>query len=412
MLHGCVQQTVGMMKWLFAGFSFFMVPDLDPAFYFDHSATTPPRPEAIAAVANAMQSQWGNPSSLHRWGQRAATVLEIARQQVARAIGATDDRLIFTSGGTEADNLAVMGIAGLCPRPQHLVISSVEHSAIDNAARRLEREGWSVTRLPVTAAGTVEPATLSAALQDDTALVSIVHGQSEVGCIQPIAELGTVCRAAGVPFHTDAVQTVGRLPIDVRALPVDLLSLSSHKLYGPQGAGALYIRADLDLAPHTFGGKQENQWRAGTQAVPAIAGFGMAAQLICQDIQVETARLRSLQRRLADALADIKALTLTGPTDLDARLPHHLSYTVSDRTGEWLVAQLSRQGIAISSGSACNSGQLIPSRVLLAMGYAPECALGAIRITLGRDSTEPGVDRLAETIRTTLSREPLSTTAT
>ncbi|MEO0800734.1 MAG: cysteine desulfurase family protein [Cyanobacteria bacterium J06642_2] len=395
-----------MMKWLFLHPT--MLTDFDPALYFDCSATTPPRPEAMAAVVNAMQSQWGNPSSLHLWGQRAATVLEIARQQVASAIGTQSDRIVFTSGGTEADNLAVMGIARRYATPQHLIISSVEHSAIDNAARRLEGEGWQVARLPVSADGVIAPDTLSRALQNNTALVSVIHGQSEVGTLQPIAALGAVCRAAEVPFHTDAVQTMGRLEIDVESLPVDLLSLSSHKIYGPQGAGALYIRSGLDLAPLSLGGKQENQMRAGTQAVPAIAGFGMAAQLICQDIQVETARLRSLQRRLASALADIPALTLTGPSNLDARLPHHLSYVVRDRTGEWLVVQLSRQGMAISSGSACNSGQLSPSRVLLAMGYSSEGALGAIRLTLGHHSTEAGVDRLANTLRTLLSRDPLS----
>lgn len=386
-----------------------MFSDLDPALYFDCSATTSPRPEAIAAVSQAMQSQWGNPSSLHLWGQRAATVIEIARQQVASAIGAQSDRVIFTSGGTEADNLAVMGIARRYVRPQHLIISSVEHSAVENTARRLEGEGWSVTRLPVSAEGRVEPDDLAKALQDDTVLVSVIHGQSEVGTIQPIAELGELCREAGVPFHTDAVQTVGRVPIDVTALPVDLLSLSSHKIYGAQGAGALYVRSDLELMPQALGGKQENQLRAGTQAIPAIAGFGVAAQRIAQELEDETARLRSLQKYLANALADIPALTLTGARSLEERLPHHLSYVVGDRTGEWMVLQLSQQGIAISSGSACNSGQLSPSKALLAMGYEPERALGAIRLTLGRHSTVEGCDRLAEAIRTILSREARAT---
>ncbi|MEO0854423.1 MAG: cysteine desulfurase family protein, partial [Cyanobacteria bacterium J06648_11] len=288
-------------------------------------------------------------------------------------------------------------------------ISSVEHSAIENTARRLEGEGWSVTRLPVSSVGRVEPDALAEALQDDTVLVSVIHGQSEVGTMQPIAELGEMCREAGVPFHTDAVQTVGRVPIDVAELPVDLLSLSSHKLYGPQGVGALYVRSDLELIPRALGGKQEHQLRAGTQASPAIAGFGIAAHLICQELRDETTRVRSLQKRLADALADIPELTLTGSEDLAARLPHHLSYVVGDRTGEWLVLQLSQQGIAISSGSACNSGQLSPSRALLAMGYEPERALGAIRLTLGRHSTAAGCDRLAAAIRAILSREARAT---
>jgi cysteine desulfurase len=372
-----------------------MATILDPSLYFDHSATTPPRPEAIAAVQQAMAETWGNPSSLHLWGQRASTSLEIARQQVADLLGAPAEQIIFTSGGTEADNLALMGIARRQETPQHLIISSVEHSAIENTARCLEREGWQVTRLPVTPEGFVTPTSLAASLQPNTVLVSVIHGQSEVGTVQPIAELAVICREAGVLFHSDCVQTAGRLPLSVAELGVDLLTLSSHKLYGPQGAGALYVRPGLTMTSFSFGGQQERGWRAGTQALPAIAGFGVAAQLARQELAEEDSHLRSLQYRLHQALKGVDGLVPTGPRNLSQRLPHHLSYCIESQTGTWLVTQCSRAGVAISSGSACNSGQLIPSRILQAMGYSDRQALGALRLSLGKATTVAAVDRLA-----------------
>jgi len=376
--------------------------------YLDHSATTPPCPEAIAAMQAALTQQWGNPSSLHEWGQRAATVVEQARLQVAGLLNAPDsESIIFTSGGTEADNLAIMGVARCYTIPQHLIISSVEHSAVAEPARLLQQLGWEVTRLPVDAKGLINPLDLQAALRSNTVLVSVIYGQSEVGTLQPVEVLGNIARSHGVLFHTDAVQVAGRLPIDVQKLPVDLLSLSSHKIYGPQGAGALYVRPGVELIPLLSGGGQELRLRSGTQAVPAIAGFGVAAQLAAQRMHWETPRLIQLRERLFDQLADTPSLIPTG--DRLSRLPHHVSFCVQDADGErisgkTIVRQMNLAGIAISSGSACHSGKLNPSPVLLAMGYSIPVALGAIRLTLGQDTLVTDVDWAAMVLKQVLER--------
>jgi len=375
--------------------------------YLDYSATTPTRPEAIAAMQAALTQQWGNPSSLHDWGQRAAIALEQARFQVADLIHApSPDSIIFTSGGTEADNLAIMGVARGYTTPQHLIISTVEHSAISEPVRLLEQWGWQVTRLPVDSKGSVNPADLEAALQPNTVLVSIIYAQSEVGTLQPIEELSQITRSRGVLFHTDAVQVIGRLPIDVQKLPVDLLSLSSHKLYGPQGAGALYVRSGVELAPLLNGGGQELRLRSGTQAVPVIAGFGVAAELAAKELDMETPRLIWLRDRLFAQLSDHPNLKPTG--DRQYRLPHHVSFCITGAdetvTGKTLVRQLNLAGIGISAGSACHSGKLSPSPILLAMGYSQADALRGIRLTLGRDTTEADVDWAAMVIKQILGR--------
>jgi cysteine desulfurase len=375
--------------------------------YLDYSATTPTRVEAIASMEKVLTQQWGNPSSLHEWGQRAAIVLEEARMKVSLFINAlTPDSIIFTSGGTESNNLAIMGVARLYSTPQHIIISSVEHSAITETVRMLELWGWQITRLPVDSKGRVNPEDLQAALQKNTVLISIIYGQSEVGTLQPIEELGLIARRAKILFHTDAVQVAGRLPIDVQQLPVDLLSLSSHKIYGPQGTGALYIRPSIELIPLFGGGGQEMRLRSGTQALPAIAGFGVAAELASYEISTETPRLIQLRNHLFSLLADENTLIATG--DMVHRLPHHASFclrqTHVNLTGRTLVRELNLAGIGISAGAACNSGKLSPSSVLLAMGYTEESALGAIRITLGRDSTELDIDWTAFVIKQVLSR--------
>ncbi len=375
--------------------------------YLDYSATTPTRPEAIATMQAVLNQQWGNPSSLHEWGNRAALVVEQARIQVAGLINAVPESIIFTSGGTEADNLAVMGVARCYPVPQHIIISSVEHSAVSEPVRMLENWGWEVTRLGVDGKGRINPEDLKAALQHNTVLVSVIYGQSEVGTVQPIAELGRITKIHGALFHTDAVQVAGRLAIDVNNLGIDLLSLSSHKIYGPLGAGALYVRPGMNLIPLLGGGGQEQGLRSGTQATPAIAGFGVAAELAGQELETERLRLTELRDRLFTKLADIPSLIPTG--DRIHRLPHHLSFYLEYADGEkisgkTLVRQLNLAGIGISAGAACNSGKLSPSPILLAMGYSQIAALGGIRLTLGKQTTAADVDWTAVVLKQVLQR--------
>ncbi|MEL6814117.1 MAG: cysteine desulfurase family protein [Cyanobacteria bacterium J06598_3] len=384
--------------------------------YLDYSATTPTRPEAIAAMNIAFEQSWGNASSLHQWGNQAAIALERARLQVASLINApTAESLVFTAGGSEANNLAVLGIAERYSRPQHLIISSVEHSAVAEPARHLRAKGWQVTQLPVNEQGAVSPAHLRNALQANTALVSIIYGQSEVGTLQPIAELVDITKAYArsgandILFHTDAVQVAGRLPIDVQQLTVDMLSLSSHKIYGPQGAGALYIKPDIQLGsrhplPIIRGGGQEHGLRSGTQAIPNIVGFGVAAELALDEMPAESLRLICLRDRLFAQLTDVEALAVTG--DPRQRLPHHVSFCLPEGklTGKALVRQMNLAGIGISAGSACHSGQLSPSPILKAMGYSDASAKSGIRLTLGKQTTEADVDWSALVLKQVLKR--------
>jgi cysteine desulfurase len=375
--------------------------------YLDYSATTPTHPQVIERVATILRHHWGNPSSLHTWGQDTATVIEMAREQVAGLINANPDQIIFTSGGTEADNLAIIGVAQQYNRPRHIIISSVEHSAIAEPCKQLEQQGWQITRLPVNRQGRVNPLDLKAAIQSDTVLISIIYGQSEVGTLQPIEELGSIARERGVLFHTDAVQVAARCDIDVRKLPIDLLSLSSHKIYGMQGSGALYIRTGVDILPLLRGGGQEKGLRSGTQAVPAIAAFGLAAELAQKDLISEKMRLIALRDRLFDLLADYPYLLPTG--DRFYRLPHHVSFIVrpdddSHITGKQLVRQLNLAGIGISSGSACHSGKLSPSPILKAMGYSDREALAGIRLTLGRDTSAADIDWTALVLKQVIDR--------
>ncbi len=376
--------------------------------YLDYSATTPPRTEANAAMQNVCTSLWGNPSSLHEWGERAATVLETARMQVASLLNAANsESIIFTSGGTEADNLAIMGVARNYTTPQHIIISSVEHSAVSEPAKLLQQWGWDVTYLPVDGTGRINPLDLQAVLKPNTVLVSVIYGQSEVGTIQPIETLGNITRNHGALFHTDAVQVAGRLPLDVQKLPVDLLSLSSHKIYGSQGAGALYVRPGVNLVPLLCGGGQELKLRSGTQALPAIASFGIAAKLAAQEMPTEAARLISLREQLFEALADTPSLVPTG--DRIFRLPHHVSFYLASAdgeniTGKTIVRQLNLAGIAISAGAACHSGKLSPSPVLLAMGFSETISRCGIRLTLGRETTSADIEWTAMVLKQVLQR--------
>ena len=379
--------------------------------YLDHGATTPIRPEALALMQQVLTSGWGNPSSIHQWGERASIAIEQARFQVAALVNANPDAIAFTSGGTEANNQAIMGVANLYAAPQHLIISSVEHSSISAPVDWLESRGWSVTRLPVDRYGSISPQDLKAAIRPNTVLVSVIFAQSEVGTIQPIGELAAICQHHQIYFHTDAVQAIGKIPIDVQKLGIDILSMSSHKLYGPQGAGALYIRPGVDLVPLLAGGGQELGWRSGTQAVPQIAGFGMAAELASEELATESIRLMDLRDRLFTHFTNCQILLPTG--DRYNRLPHHLSFCLhmprshaSEEaiTGKTLVRQLNLAGIGISSGAACSSGKLTPSPILMAMGYDRTAAVGGIRITLGKSTTAADIDWTAMALKQILDR--------
>lgn len=376
--------------------------------YLDHGATTPARPEVINLMADVMRSQWGNPSSLHEWGERSTMAIERSRLQVASLLNADPEGIIFTSGGTESDNMVIMGIARQYRTPQHMIISSVEHSAIRLPAQYLEQHGWEITRLPVDRQGCVNPKDLAQALRPNTVLVSIIAAQNEVGTIQPIEKLGQICRNADVLFHTDAVQAIGKMPIDVQVLPIDLLSLSAHKFYGLQGIGALYINPlttkKRSLIPLIQGGGQERGYRSGTQAVAAIAGLGLAAELAEQELVSESARLTKLRDRLYALLADIPDLIPTGAIASE-RLPHHLSFYHKHIDGRRLVREMNFAGLAISSGSACSSGAIEPSTILLEMGYSPTAARNSIRLTLGKSNNEADIEWTSLAMHQILSRQ-------
>jgi cysteine desulfurase len=376
--------------------------------YLDHGATTPARPEVIDLMADVMRSHWGNPSSLHEWGERSTMAIERSRLQVASLLNADPEGIIFTSGGTESDNMVIMGIARQYRTPQHMIISSVEHSAIRLPAQYLEQHGWEITRLPVDRQGCVNPKDLVQALRPNTVLVSIIAAQNEVGTIQPIEKLGQICRNADVLFHTDAVQAIGKMSIDVQVLPIDLLSLSAHKFYGLQGIGALYINPlttkKRSLIPLIQGGGQERGYRSGTQAVAAIAGLGLAAELAEQELVSESARLTRLRDRLYALLADIPDLIPTGAIALE-RLPHHLSFYHKHIDGRRLVREMNFAGLAISSGSACSSGAIEPSPILLEMGYSPTEARNSIRLTLGKSNNEADIEWTSLVIHQILSRQ-------
>lgn len=367
--------------------------------YLDHSATTPVHPQVLEAMMPYFQEKYGNASSIHERGREARAAVEEARVHVARLVGADQPReIIFTSGATESDNLAIKGIAmANRDRGDHLVTTRIEHHAILHACEVLEKEGFQVTYLPVDQAGLVDPAEVEAAITPQTVLVSVMLANNEVGTIQPVAEIGRICNERDVYFHTDAVQTLGMVDVDVNQLGVDLLSLSGHKFYGPKGVGALYVRRGTRLASVQHGGSHERHLRAGTENVPGIVGLGRAAQLAGTGLSQRAERLRGLRDRLWQGLKErIPHLMLNG--DLERGLPHVLNFSVLYVEGESLLLNLDMAGIQAASGSACTSGSLEPSHVLLAMDRRHEEAHGSLRLSLGRDTTEEDVDYVAETL--------------
>ena len=358
--------------------------------YFDNAATTPVDPRVNASMQSYLQQHWGNPSSLHREGREAREAVDLARRQVAQLLGAEASEIVFTSSGTEADTLAIRGAmsrAGI--RGSHLIASAVEHPAVLACCRRLEKEGASLTLLPVNGDGIVEPDSLKAALRNETRLVSIMSANNVVGTIQPIAELAEILRRHGALFHTDAVQAVGKIPFDMRKQPIGLLSISAHKLHGPKGIGALYVRTGVQLSPILEGGGQESGLRSSTENVAGIVGLGMAAEIARENMADDAVRLVDIRDHFIDSVTKvIPNAYLIG--DRYRRLPGHICIGFDGLEGEAikLLLELDRLGFAVSSGSACSSSHAgEPSHVLEAMGYDAFKARGSLRITLGRFNT-------------------------
>ena len=366
--------------------------------YLDHAATTPVDPEVAEAMARVFREVPGNPSSIYAEGRAARALVDRARDEVASALGATPAEIVFTSGGTEADNLALRGTLKARrwenKEGPGLVISTIEHHAVLDTAEDLERHAHvRVTRVGVDREGRVDPADVERALGDGTVLVSIMHGNNEIGTLQPIERIGAICRERGVTFHSDAVQTVGALPFDVRRIPVDLVSVNAHKFYGPKGVGALYVRKGTRVATMQTGGGQEKGRRTGTENVAGIVGLGTAMRLAAERRDAESARQARLRDRLiAGVRTRVPDAILNGhPTE---RLPNNASFCFPGTQGEALVIALDLEGFSASSGSACTSGNTEPSHVLLALGLEPSVAQGSLRLTVGRETTEADVDAL------------------
>lgn len=366
--------------------------------YLDHAATTPTHPEVIKAMLPYFSNAFGNPSSIYSYGREARKAVEEARTRVAKLIGARSEEIIFTSGGTEADNLAFKGIAFANEdKGNHIITTSIEHHAVLEACKFLEGRGFKVTYLPVDHYGLVDPDDVKKAITSKTILVSVMHANNEVGTIEPIEEIGRITKEAGVYFHTDAVQTVGHIPVNVERLNVDLLSLSAHKFYGPKGVGALYVRKGVKLVSLLHGGEQERRRRAGTENVPGIVGLSKAAELSEAEMEEEAERLTHLRDKLIKGLLErIEHARLNGhPTQ---RLPNNVNMSFDYVEGESMLLNLDLEGICASTGSACSSTSLKPSHVLLALGLPPEQAHGSLRFSLGKENTEADVEQVIEVL--------------
>jgi cysteine desulfurase len=365
--------------------------------YFDYNATTPLSPEVADAVCLATREIFGNASSVHHFGQQAKASLDEARSAVAALIKGDPSEVIFTSGGTESDNFALRGAAeALEPTGRkHVIASAIEHEAVLNTLRALARRGWKTTLLGVDQTGIVSPDRLREALTPDTAIVSVMHANNEIGTVQPIAELAAAAHSAGALMHTDAVQSAGKIPVDVRALSVDLLSLSAHKFNGPKGAGALWVRRGVRMLPILTGGKHERNRRAGTENVPAIAGLGVAARLAAGKLPTEAARVAMLRDRLENGILEhVPGTTVNGARS--PRVPNTTNISFDRVEAESLLIALDLEGVAVSTGSACSSGTLEPSHVLKAMGLSAHRTQNSLRFSLGLYSTEQEVDLVVE----------------
>ena len=372
--------------------------------YLDHAATTPIAAEVQTAMLEAMCEAWGNPSSIHLFGRRARDLMDEARVTIAHALGCLDAELFFTSSGTESNNMAIFGSARVAPsHKHHLITTAIEHHAVLHACRRLQEEGWEVTYLPVDSQGMVDPDAVRRALREDTWLVSVMHANNEIGTIQPIREIACICRERGVRLHCDAVQTFGLLDMKVEDLGVDMLSVSAHKLYGPKGVGALYLRGGVKIAPLLVGGAQERELRAGTENVPGIVGFARAVQLSEQVKQEQVERVGYLRERLRQRLQErLPDMQVNG--NPRQSLPSILSVTFRGVSAESLLIALDQRGIAASAGAACSAGSIEPSHVLLAIGMDEQEAMSTIRLSIGRGNTLEEIETAAEVIAEEVKR--------
>ena len=359
--------------------------------YLDHAATTALDPRVLDAMLPYLTTEYGNASSIYTLGRHAMQAIDSAREQVSEILGCRPTEITFTGGGSESDNLAIKGVAFTSQKKgNHLITSPIEHHAVLHTCQYLERFGFRTTYVPVDHDGCVDPADVASAITDSTVLVSIMYANNEVGTIEPVAEIGRLCRARKIPFHVDAVQAGGALPIDVAALNADLLSLSAHKFYGPKGVGMLYARQGVRLLPQLQGGSQERGRRAGTENVAGIVGAATALRLAYEELPLVTPRITALRDRLIAGVLAIPGSHLTGhPTE---RLPNNASFMFEGIEGESILLSLDLLGVAASTGSACTSGSVDPSHVLLAMGYSPEEARGTLRLTLGKENTDADVD--------------------
>ncbi|MDM5293786.1 cysteine desulfurase family protein [Peribacillus simplex] len=366
--------------------------------YLDHAATSPMHPNVIDRMMTVMSHDFGNPSSIHAFGREARHVLDEARSSIAKSIGAGRNEIIFTSGGTEADNTAIIGVANAYEeKGKHIITTEIEHHAVLHTCQFLEKSGFEITYLPVNEAGLISIADLKAALRDDTILVSVMFGNNEVGTIQPIAEIGQLLKGHQAIFHTDAVQAYGLIPIDVRELGVDLLSVTAHKINGPKGIGFLYIREGLKLNPHLYGGEQERKRRAGTESVPAIAGFSEAVLIAQSMMEKKTEQYKQFKDVLLAVLdgADVQ-YEING--SMEQSLPHVLNVSFPGTNVESMLVNMDLAGVAVSSGSACTAGSIDPSHVLVAMfGKDSERTKNSIRFSFGLNNTEEEVRHAAET---------------
>jgi cysteine desulfurase len=366
--------------------------------YFDHNATTPVAPEALAAMLPCFAQAYGNASSIHHFGQEAKQALEQARRQVAGLFGCRPAEVVFTSGGTEANNLAILGAVRASARHnKHVITTALEHPSVLDTCRHLQKDGVSVTFLPAGSDGIVSPEDVHAALRPETVLISVMHANNELGGIQPVREIAAIARAAGVVMHSDGVQAAGKIPVEVRELGVDLYSISSHKIYGPKGAGALYVRRGANLRPILYGGHHERDRRPGTENVPGLVGLGAAAEMAKRDLASEMPRLAALRDRLEQGLlARLDAATVNAGRA--PRVPNTTNICFDFVEGESMVIALDLRGMAVSTGSACSSGSVQPSHVLRAIGLSPERAKSSLRFSLGKQNTEQQVEALVEAV--------------